>query len=244
MDLLVMNEAWAEFTALDNAVILTAGKIDLTNYFDINQVANDETAQFLTGSFVNSPALFAPAPGPGLRARTVLLNRFSIQAGLVSSDSTGGTGFSDVFAIGSVGIRILPETGHGGNVQAYLFAPPNVGGHTGWGMSVDQGIMGPWTAFGRWGNNQEAVWKSGAARKAWSAGLQWERPGFGRSLTVAAAFGEAREQDNALSTTWEVYASWQLNTWTFISPHLQAVREESRQTTTSTAAGVRVQFNF
>ncbi len=36
MDLLVLNEAWAEFTALNEAVTLTVGKIDLTNYFDIN----------------------------------------------------------------------------------------------------------------------------------------------------------------------------------------------------------------
>lgn len=243
-DLLVMNEAWAEFTALDNAVILTAGKIDLTNYFDINQVANDETAQFLCDAFVNSAALVAPGPGPGLRARTVLLGRFSVQAGLVSSDSTGGTRFSDVFAIGSVGLKIFPETSKSGNLRAYLFSPANVGGATGWGMSLDQQINGPWTVFGRWGENQSEVWETGGARRAWSAGLQWERQGPGHGLTVAAAYGETREEAGSLSTTFEAYASWQLNTWTTISPHVQAIRNESRMARTATAAGVRVQFNF
>jgi len=243
-DLLVMNEAWAEFTALDNAVILTAGKIDLTNYFDINQVANDETAQFLCGAFVNSAALIAPGPGPGLRARTVLLGRFSVQAGLASSDSTGGTRFTDVFAIGSVGLTIFPDTSKGGNVRVYLFCPPNVGGATGWGLSLDQQFVGPWTIFGRWGKNQEEVWQIGGSRQAWSAGLQWERTVNSHGLTLATAYGESREADGSYSTTFEAYSSWQLNTWTYISPHLQFIRNDSRMATTASAAGVRVQFNF
>ena len=43
-------EAWVEFSAFRDAAKLTAGKIDLTNYFDNNAVANDETAQFISGA--------------------------------------------------------------------------------------------------------------------------------------------------------------------------------------------------
>ena len=131
-ELLVLQEAWAEFTALNQAIVLTAGKIDLTNYFDINNVANDETAQFLSAPFVNSAALAAPGPSPGIRARTIVLRRFSVQAGVSSIDSTGGTRFEDPFLIGEVGVRLFTETTREGNVRLYLFSPSDGDGGVGW----------------------------------------------------------------------------------------------------------------
>jgi hypothetical protein len=41
-------------------VIFTPGKGDLTNYFDTNAVANDETSQFLSSGLVNSVAVTFP----------------------------------------------------------------------------------------------------------------------------------------------------------------------------------------
>ena len=241
---LALNEAWAEFTALDEAVILTAGKLDLTNYFDLNMVANDETAQFLSGAFVNSAALLAPPPGPGVRARTVLLHRFSVQAGFSSADSTGGTRFQDGFAIGAVGMRLFPDSAYDGNLRGYLYAPAHVGGATGWGLSVDQEIAAAVTVFGRYGRNQAALVAADGVRRAWSAGAQWSRPLRNRRFAVGLAYGEAQVGDAAFETTFEAYASWQLNTWTFLSPHLQVVRNDLSLPRTATVLGLRVQFNF
>ncbi len=241
---LALNEAWAEFTALDEAVILTAGKLDLTNYFDLNLVANDETAQFLSGAFVNSAALLVPPAGPGVRARTVLFRRFSVQGGFTSSDSTGGTRFQDGFAIGAAGMRLFPDSDYDGNLRGYVYAPAHVGGATGWGLSMDQEIAAAVTVFGRYGRNQEALVTTGGVQRAWSAGAEWSRQSRNRRFAVGAAYGEAQFGDEAFETTFEAYASWQLNTWTFLSPHLQVVRNDLSLPRAATAAGLRVQFNF
>ncbi len=243
-DQLVLNEAWAEFTALHEAVTVTVGKLDLTNYFDINAAANDETAQFVSGAFVNSAALLAPAPGAGLRARTVLLHRFSVQGAVISDDASGGTRFRDAFAIGSVGMNLFAESAHEGNLRAFLYAPAHVGGAQGWGLSVDQGIVPAVTAFGRYGRNDEGLLAEGGVERAWSAGLQWQRALRGRPFVLAAAYGQAQDADDALERSFEAYASWQVNTWTFISPHLQVARNEAAMARAATVLGLRVQFNF
>ena len=58
------REAWVEHAAFKDRLILTAGKIDMSNYFDSNAVANDENGQFLAGAFVHSGVLGIPADGP------------------------------------------------------------------------------------------------------------------------------------------------------------------------------------
>ena len=53
-------EAWYEHSFKDDKVLLTMGKLDPTVYFDANEVANDETTQFLADIFVNSIAIDWP----------------------------------------------------------------------------------------------------------------------------------------------------------------------------------------
>ncbi|MFQ5934058.1 MAG: carbohydrate porin, partial [Dehalococcoidia bacterium] len=57
---LEVTEAWYEHRLWGERAILTAGKVDLTNYFDANDVANDETTQFLSSGLVNSIAVEFP----------------------------------------------------------------------------------------------------------------------------------------------------------------------------------------
>ncbi len=243
-DRVVLREAWAEFNALDNTLLLTAGKIDLTNYFDINHVANDETAQFLSGAFVNSAALAAPGVGPGARARTVLFRRISLQGGATSADSTGGTRFEKVFVIGGLGVLLFPNSTHDGNIRAYAYSPTREGGSAGWGVSLDQEIASAWTLFGRYGRNNDAMVSRGALRSAWSAGAQFEVMAREHQMVFAAAYGETRDSRKTSERMFETYASWQVNTWTFVSPHVQLVRNLERMSRPSTVVGLRVQFNF
>ncbi|RMD56099.1 MAG: hypothetical protein D6828_04180, partial [Nitrospirae bacterium] len=53
---LEITEAWYNHRWLDDHLIFTVGKIDLTNYFDANEVANDEHFQFISSGFVNNIA--------------------------------------------------------------------------------------------------------------------------------------------------------------------------------------------
>jgi len=107
---LSVNEAWVEVAPFDGDLTITSGKIDLSNYFDNNGVANDETSQFLSGAFVNSAALPFPGTSPGIRVRTTLAGVLYLQAALGNVDNTADRLFSDLFKIGSLGFKIFSET--------------------------------------------------------------------------------------------------------------------------------------
>ena len=68
MDRISVREVWLQSELLKQHVRLVAGKIDLTNYFDSNSIANDETTQFITSAFVNNRTLEVPENGPGIAA--------------------------------------------------------------------------------------------------------------------------------------------------------------------------------
>ena len=63
-----VTEAWFEYAFAPVPLVTTIGKVDLTNYFDANEVANDETVQFLSSGFVNNVAVEFPDDN-GLGAR-------------------------------------------------------------------------------------------------------------------------------------------------------------------------------
>jgi len=227
---------------LNDAVTLTAGKIDLTNYFDINRAANDETSQFLAAAFVNGAALPAVAAAPGVRARTVLFGRISAQAGVVSPDGTGGSRFENSFRIGSLGVRLRPDTEVEGNLRVYVHHLADEG--TGWGASLDQELGAGFMAFARHGENDDEASRRTSVRRASSGGLQWLRPGKGPRVALAAACGRTIDAQGRRTMIGEAYASWQLNPWTHVSPMIQVVKDEAFMAEAAVAAGLRLQFNF
>lgn len=108
IDRLNVLEAWTDFTILGGILQATAGKIDLTNYFDNNAFANDETMQFITDAFVNGAAFAVPSNSPGLRVRTTLFGRFSVRAALAKTENTGVDITRGLYRIGELGIRFSP----------------------------------------------------------------------------------------------------------------------------------------
>ena len=106
-DIVSIPEAWIEFFLFDKTVTVTAGKIDLTNYFDNNNFANDEYSQFINGSFVNSSALPLVVPSPGIRIRTTFFNRLFFQYALASADNSGDRIFSNLINAASIGFKII-----------------------------------------------------------------------------------------------------------------------------------------
>ena len=65
VDRISVREVWLQSELLKQHVRLVAGKIDLTNYFDSNSIANDETTQFITSAFVNNRTLEVPRERAG-----------------------------------------------------------------------------------------------------------------------------------------------------------------------------------
>src|SRR5207249_812827 len=52
-----VREAWLRTELFSQKLAISAGRLDLTNYFDRNAFANDETTQFVSDALVNNPTL-------------------------------------------------------------------------------------------------------------------------------------------------------------------------------------------
>jgi len=57
---LTVREAWLWLKFVNDRLDFFVGKLDLTNYFERNVFANDETTQFLNAALVNNPCSSSP----------------------------------------------------------------------------------------------------------------------------------------------------------------------------------------
>ena len=172
------REAWVEHSAFNDRLIVTAGKIDLTNYFDSNAVANDENSQFLAGTFVNSSVLSAPGNGPGVRLQAKLAETLVLGLGYGSGDTD-----SDDFVDHGYGIAELDYKLKLGELEGNYRAYASVDGAApdgkikleeknsfGFGFSIDQQLTDKLTLYARFGQREKNVY---ATRRAWSIGGQY-----------------------------------------------------------------------
>jgi hypothetical protein len=145
----ILREAWISAHTPAKRLGFQAGIIDLTGTFDQNLAANDETSQFLTGSFVNSPILGNPANGPGAILR-LDSSRFSLKLGGQSTVSTATGITDDIYSIGELSAlyHILGD----GQVRVWGRQQPRGDGQPGQalGASLDQRLSPRVTAFGRY----------------------------------------------------------------------------------------------
>jgi carbohydrate-selective porin OprB len=120
-----VTEAWYEQEVpLGGAgsLTFTLGKVDLTNYFDASEVANDETAQFLSSGFVNNLAVEWPDDnGLGTRVTWSPVEWLDVSLGAAESDSDWENIFDDGFAIFEVGFKPT-LMGLEGNYRFYAWA--------------------------------------------------------------------------------------------------------------------------
>jgi high affinity Mn2+ porin len=177
-DTVRFREAWLEHAAFDNRLIMSAGKIDLTNYFDTNAVANDENGQFLAGAFVNSAVLSAPDIGPGIRVQAQLTDPLILSFGYGSGDGDTSDVFDHGYGIAELDYN-LKLGGLEGNYRVYGSLDGSLpDGETkleeknafGFGFSIDQQLTDKLTLFARYGQRQKDVY---ATNRAWSAGVQY-----------------------------------------------------------------------
>ena len=239
-------EAWGEFNLFQEAVTITAGKIDLTNYFDNNASANDETMQFISGSFINSSAFAVPSNSPGVTLRTKFFDRYHFKFGLVSYDNAGGDIFTDLYKIASVGWTFAPGSDFEANIRVYGYELPGADDTYGYGASFDKVIFGAYSLFGRYGRNLDSVAGHWPLRSAWSAGTRFEKTIAEKVFSIGAAYGENMPYEAGLETEQliEVFIRRQVNTWAHLSPHFQYVWNAAGTREKIIAGGLRVQFNF
>jgi carbohydrate-selective porin OprB len=261
-----LTEAWYEHRFAEDMVSFTIGKLDLTNYYDGNEAANDETTQFLAGGFVNNIAIEFPDNSAAVNLTISPNELIGISVGAQSGDSDWEDITEDPFLIAEVDVR--PRFGElQGNYRVYVWT--NRTDHTelkdaakdkesgsGYGISLDQQVTDFLSLFGRIGYQDKKVYEFDIA---WSGGVALGGSVWGRDNDVLAiAYGEAILSDDnedvlkAAGTNpgneghLEAYYSLMINEHVTVSPDIQVVTNASGDNDFQTVVigAVRGQFTF
>lgn len=198
-----LTELWYEQAFLNDKAAATFGKLDPTAYFDDNEIANDETTQFLGRIFRNSSTIEFPDNTAGVRLAYIPLAWLEFGYGIFDADSDWEKIGDNLFNIGQVTFKTklfdLP-----GNYR--LLAWHSNLSHTKWldtaqtkedafgfGLSFDQKVNNTTTAFLRYGWQDPRVYNPNlmatgdfnySLKQSWSAGLQVEGKPWGRENDV------------------------------------------------------------
>jgi len=150
-----LREAWLRTELFSQKLALTAGRLDLTNYFDHNAAANDETTQFLSDALVNNPTLGLAVNGMGMAAVFDPKRSVNFKIGLQQSN-TDATNLSDsLFSLAEIGYVATPFSLGEGNYRVWYRQENSTGRHRGaFGVSLDQKVAPAITLFARFGSGQ------------------------------------------------------------------------------------------
>lgn len=239
-----LREAWLSTQLFSQTVGLTVGRVDLTNYFDHNGGANDETTQFLSDALVNNPMLGLSTNGAGGAIVYDPKNRLTLKIG-VQQSKTSATNLSDsLYSLAEVSYLITPfRLGEG--TYRFWFRHDNSAAvqRTGLGVSFDQKLSRPVTLFGRLGSAEAITGRD----YFYSGGLQFQggvvfNPGDTWGVGYAHTDLATGEKERLI----EGYYNLQLTERLALSFHGTQILERAFGTTTEGyfVPGVRLQASF
>jgi len=255
-------ELWIEQALFDDRLVITLGKLDPFEYFDANEVANDERSQFLSNQFVNSLAIDSPEYAYGARISVTPLEWLSLSGGVFEDGRKFASLSRKRFSIAE--LAVMPELlGRPGTYRVYAWH--NSTNHeklrspekrkesgTGFGVSFDQYLTDDVCVFARWGKQSSDIYE---AKQAWSLGFQvagnaWKRPddvfglAYGRAVLSNAYRDTLRGDDirTADEGRIEAYYKFQLNEYISLSPDIQVAHNltGARRANTVTILGLRM----
>lgn len=164
-----LREAWLLTELANQRVGLALGRLDLTNFFDHNAAANDETTQFISDALVNNPMLGLSENGAGLAAVYDPKNGFTAKFGYQQSSSTALNLSDSLFYLTEVGKLFTPGNLGEGNYRVWYRTDNSSGlDQKAYGVSIDQRLSPALTVFGRYGTARTG----GPRDKFFSLGLQ------------------------------------------------------------------------
>ncbi len=245
-DNILVNEAWTEFLFLDDIFTVTVGKIDQTNYFDNNAIANDENSQFISSSLINNSAFVVPSNSPGFRIRSTFLKRFYIQFAMSKTENSGSNIFSNLYKAAGLGFKLLPFSDYTAEFHIFGYSYPLNDDRYGFGVSFSQLIAGRFTIFGRIGNNENDLAEWYSIKNAWSAGAQFKENIIGEPSVIGIAYSSTKPYDESLKNEklTEFYIRQLINTWISISAHYQYLWTSVPSNDKYSLIGLRVNFTF
>lgn len=182
----------------EDRLSLVAGKLDLSDWFDGNEVANSADVQFLSSALVDSATIPFPAKGVGAMASFKLHDWFYVQTGASTAEAIPTkTGFSDGFN----STLFLSEFGFSptigelkGNYRFIYYLlhkksewlvddDQTKNDQYGVSLSFDQAVSERVSLFLRYGFADP---KLNEIAYAWSTGVQFEKPFPGRAKDYCA----------------------------------------------------------
>lgn len=189
-----ISEAFYEFSFLDKKLTLDAGKMDVSVLFDENEVAGDETNQFMSNIFVKSMGLTIPEPDnfycPGfmIKVEPWEFLEFRLVGASVENDNWDRL-FDHGFVAGQVNIKPRFHDRQG-NYRIYAWrdarnhlensnlAAANVSplysssladqAQQGWGFSFDQEIWDGVKGFARYSQTDDGLARWNGDDQAWA----------------------------------------------------------------------------
>jgi hypothetical protein len=165
-----VREAWLRTELFSQKLAISAGRLDLTNYFDRNAAANDETSQFISDGLVNNPMLGLAANGAGVVGVFDAKNGFAFKAGLQQSNTDATNLSESLYTLAEVDyLTHIPGLSVGNYRLWYRNDNSTTRNRNGVGISADQKLTNVFGLFGRWGSAETLA----APRdNFWSAGFQ------------------------------------------------------------------------
>ncbi|MFZ5482719.1 MAG: carbohydrate porin [Pseudomonadota bacterium] len=229
-------------------VEVTVGKIDPFGFFDGNNIADDESEQFLNLAFIHNPLLDAGGDigvgshgaSPGVRVAYLS----DVNGGTPWSASLGvfGAGegadylnsFQHPLVIGQVEFAGKTFGALAGAFRLYAWSNGNAtpldeasrDRHTGWGVSLDQDVTPHIALFSRIGFSTDG---EVAVDRAFTLGAQFAGAAWGRDkdrIGLAYAWMKASDESGleAAEQVLELYYAWQVNEHLSLSPDVQWIR--------------------
>jgi hypothetical protein len=168
-----LREVWLRTQFFGQRLSLTAGRLDLTNYFDRNTVSNDETTQFLSDALVNNQMLGLASNGTGFALEYDPKNMFVFRFGLQQSNPDATSLSDSIYSLSEVAAKVTPFSLPEGNYRFWFRANNgDVDSKKAFGVSLDQKITPVVSLFGRYGTQDlhfgdTTSWDD----KYWSAGV-------------------------------------------------------------------------
>ena len=168
-----LREVWLRTQFFGQRLSLTAGRLDLTNYFDQNTVSNDETTQFLSDALVNNQMLGLASNGTGFALEYDPKNMFVFRFGLQQSNPDATSLSDSIYSLSEVAATVTPFSLPEGHYRLWFRANNgDVDSKKAFGISLDQKITPVVSLFGRYGTQDlhfgdTTSWDD----KYWSAGV-------------------------------------------------------------------------
>ena len=244
-----VREAWLRTELFRQSLVITAGRLDLANYFDRNAVANDETSQFLSDALVNNPVLGLASNGVGVSVAYDSKRTFTARAAFQQNNPQGPNLNSSIISFAEIGYFLRPPGLQGGNYRLWVRTDNTVGGHkNATGLSFDQKITDNFSLFGRFGYGYVSNAVQDGNMLFYSGGFQLQkRLVFFPGDTWGIGFAQTNLTSGlARESLAEWYYDFLLTERLRLSPRIQFVRElrVGAPTTTYLLPGMRLQAAF